>query len=78
MADLKLRGGGSMEEVTKINPKLPGKSKKKDGKMKNFFQVLALEHFLKLEGWTTHWLLPRGWRIRLKRFRICHWEHLCH
>ena len=73
MADLKLRGGGSTEEVarktffkTKVNSihvtlNIVLYSEK-------YFQVSALEHFLRVDGWRSHSLLPQGWKIRLKRF----------
>ena len=46
MADLKLRGGGSMEEVTKIHPKLPGNSNTM--KRKNFSPGVGARAFFKI------------------------------
>ena len=48
MADLKLRGGGSMEEVTKINPKLPGKSNTIKQKKEKLFPGVGARAFLKI------------------------------
>ena len=32
--------------------------------------MVALEHFLRVDGWSSHSLLPQGWKIRLKRFNL--------
>ena len=79
MADLRQRGGGTKEEVLLSSESLSSvkfsllifdliKERTSQTNITLSLQICALEHFLKVEGWTSHALLPEGWKIRLKRF----------
>ena len=74
MADLKQRGDGTNEEVILSSTKLSLlifywiEERTSQTNITLSLQISALEHFLKVEGWTSHALLPEGWKIRLKRF----------
>ena len=79
MADLRQRGNGTKEEVRLSSESLSSakfsllifdhiEERTSQSNRALSLQISALEHFLKVEGWTSHALLPEGWKIRLKRF----------
>ena len=74
MADLRQRGDGTKEEARLSSAKFSLlvfvwiEERTSQTNIALSLQISALEHFLKVEGWTSHALLPEGLKIRLKRF----------